>query len=124
MSRLEQHAAVTTVLDQSDPRFALGRGAGEIRSRRAFLPAKGLFEDGKRHLVMRQPIALRCPARLLRGMCDDAVPWQTSLALAERLESRNVAVILLKYGDHRLSSESDLARLGRTLDELVGEQPL
>jgi hypothetical protein len=84
----------------------------------------GLFEDGKRHLVMRQPIALRCRARLLRGMCDDAVPWQTSLALAERLESRNVAVILLKYGDHRLSSESDLARLGRTLDELVGEQPL
>ena len=56
--------------------------------------------------------------------CDDAVPWQTSLALAERLESPNVAVILLKYGDHRLSSESDLARLGRTLDELVGEPPL
>jgi hypothetical protein len=52
------------------------------------------------------------------------VPWQTSLALAERLESPNVAVILLKYGDHRLSSESDLARLGRTLDELVGEPPL
>jgi hypothetical protein len=52
------------------------------------------------------------------------VPWQTSLALAERPESRNVAVILLKYGDHRLSSESDLARLGRTLDELVGEPPL
>jgi hypothetical protein len=82
------------------------------------------FEDDKRHLVVRQPIALRCPARLLLGMCDDAVPWKTSLALAERLESRNVAVILLKYGDHRLSSESDLARLGRTLDELVGEPPL
>src|SRR5271170_1625367 len=28
---------------------------------------------------MRQPIALRCPARLLLGMCDDALPWKTSL---------------------------------------------
>ncbi len=46
------------------------------------------------------------------------------LALGERLESRNVVVILLKYGDHRPSSESDLARLDGTLDELVGEPPL
>jgi hypothetical protein len=84
----------------------------------------GLFEDGERHLVMHQPIVLRCPARLVHGICDDALPWQTSLALGERLESHNVVVILLKYGDHGLSSESDLARLGGTLDELVGEPPL
>ena len=67
---------------------------------------------------MYQPIVLRCPARLLHRTCDDAAPRQTSLALGDRLESRNVVVTLLKYGDHRLSSESDLARLGRTLTEL------
>jgi hypothetical protein len=63
-----------------------------------------ITEDGERHLVMHQPAALRCPARLVHGICDDAVPWQTSLALGERLESRNVVVILLKYGERRLSS--------------------
>jgi len=78
------------------------------------------FEDGRRRLVMRGPIALGCPVRLLHGMRDEAVPWQTSLVLAERLESRDVIVTLMKDGDHRLSSEADLARLGRTLDELVG----
>jgi hypothetical protein len=83
-----------------------------------------LLEDGERHLVMHQPMVLRCPARLVHGICDDPVPRQTSLALGERLESRNVVVILLKYGDHPLSSESDLACLGRTLDEFVGEPPL
>ena len=56
------------------------------------------------YLVMHQPIVLRCPARLVHGICDDAVPWQTSLAVGERLESRNVVVILLKYGERRLSS--------------------
>jgi pimeloyl-ACP methyl ester carboxylesterase len=79
-----------------------------------------LFEDGKQHLVMREPIALHCPVRLLHGMRDPSVPWQTSLALAERLVSRDVVVTLVKDGDHRLSSERDLARLGQTLDQLVG----
>jgi pimeloyl-ACP methyl ester carboxylesterase len=78
-----------------------------------------LFEDGKRHLVMREAIALDCPVRLLHGQRDASVPWQTSLQLAERLTSRDVAVTLVKDGDHRLSSEADLARLGRTLDELL-----
>jgi pimeloyl-ACP methyl ester carboxylesterase len=80
----------------------------------------GLFEDGKRHLVMRRVIALHCPVRLLHGMSDASVPWQTSLLLAERLVSRDVVITLIKDGDHRLSREADLGRLGRTLDELLG----
>ena len=79
-----------------------------------------LFEDGKRHLVMRRVIALECPVRLLHGMSDASVPWLTSLSLAEHLASRDVVVILIKDGDHRLSREGDLERLGRTLDELLG----
>jgi pimeloyl-ACP methyl ester carboxylesterase len=78
-----------------------------------------LFENGRRHLVMRGPITLDCPVRLLHGMRDEAVPWQTSLALAERLSSRDVVLTLIKDGDHRLSHPADLKRLGRTLDELV-----
>jgi pimeloyl-ACP methyl ester carboxylesterase len=78
-----------------------------------------LFEDGKRHLIMPGPIALDCPVRLLHGMRDEAVPWQTSLSLAERLRSREILVTLVKDGDHRLSSEADLIRLGRALDELL-----
>jgi pimeloyl-ACP methyl ester carboxylesterase len=78
-----------------------------------------LFEDGRRHLVMRAEIPLACPVRLLHGMLDDAVPWQTSVRLAERLRSRDVAVTLVKEGDHRLSSSEDLARLGAMLDEFL-----
>jgi pimeloyl-ACP methyl ester carboxylesterase len=78
-----------------------------------------LFEDGKRHLVMTDAIALDCPVRLLHGIDDKSVPWQTSQSLAERLDSRDVVVSLVKHGDHRLSREPDLARLGRTLDELL-----
>ncbi len=68
---------------------------------------------------MRQEIALDCPVRLLHGMRDASVPWQTSLRLAERLRSRDVTVTLVKDGDHRLSTAPDLARLAAALDELV-----
>ena len=81
-----------------------------------------LFEDGKRHLVMREAIALECPVRLLHGMRDEAVPCSTSLSLAERLASPDVVVTLIKDGDHRLSRDADLARLGRDLDELISRQ--
>jgi pimeloyl-ACP methyl ester carboxylesterase len=80
-----------------------------------YLFTRRLIEDGRRHLVMRGAIPVACPVRLLHGMKDPDVPWQTSLALAERLASRDVEVTLLKDGDHRLSSESNLALLTRTL---------
>ena len=73
--------------------------AVRIRPGRLHLSA-GLFEDGKRHLVMRRAIALECPVRLLHGKSDASVPWQTSRSLAERLASRDVVVTLVKGGDH------------------------
>jgi dipeptidyl aminopeptidase/acylaminoacyl peptidase len=82
---------------------------------------RDLIEEGKRHLLMRAPIALDSPVRLLHGMTDTSVPWQTSVRLAEQLTSRDVAVTLVKDGDHRLSGAADLARLTDILDALLRE---
>jgi dipeptidyl aminopeptidase/acylaminoacyl peptidase len=56
--------------------------------------------------------------RLLHGMADSDVPWQTSLRLAERLASPDVTLILIKDGDHRLSRDQDLRRLFSAIDGL------
>ena len=74
-----------------------------------------LIEEGRGHLLLRAPIALACPLRILQGMRDQDVPWQTALRLAERIESKDVEVTLVKDGDHRLSEPHDLARLFGTL---------
>jgi pimeloyl-ACP methyl ester carboxylesterase len=84
-----------------------------------YLFTRRLIEDGRQHLVMRGPIPVGCPVRLLHGMKDPDVPWQTSFALAERLASRDVEVTLVKDGDHRLSTESHLALLIRTVATLL-----
>jgi pimeloyl-ACP methyl ester carboxylesterase len=82
----------------------------------------GMIEDGKRHLVMRAPIALDCPVRLLHGLRDTSVPWQTSLRLAEQLTGGDVTVTLVKDGDHRLSTAPDLTLLAQILDDLVSRR--
>jgi pimeloyl-ACP methyl ester carboxylesterase len=79
---------------------------------------RALVEEGRRHLLLQAPIALACPVRLIHGMRDPDVPWQTSLRLAERLASRDVEIVLVKDGDHRLSTDDDLARLATIVDEV------
>jgi pimeloyl-ACP methyl ester carboxylesterase len=86
---------------------------------RGYLITRRLIEEGRDHLVMRQPIPLSCPVRLLHGMADPDVPFATSLALAERLASRDVLCTLIKAGDHRLSEPADLDRLMATLGALL-----
>ena len=56
-----------------------------------------------------------------KRQCDEDVPWQHSLTVAEKLVSVNVEVQLVKDGDHRLSRPHDLERLRRTIDLLLGE---
>ena len=79
-----------------------------------------LVEDGRKRLLLRRPIPLHCPVRLLHGMRDEAVPWMTSSRLAERLLSDNVRVFLVKDGDHRLLRDEDIGCLTGAVDELAG----
>lgn len=80
---------------------------------------RALLEDGRRRLVLRAPLAIDCPVHLLHGMADADVPFETSIRLAECLTGADVAVELIKAGDHRLSTEADLARITAAIGRLV-----
>jgi pimeloyl-ACP methyl ester carboxylesterase len=99
----------------ADQRIALQRD-GVIRQPSTYgepLPFTWrLVEDGRRHLLLRTPIPLHCPVRLLHGIADEDVPWETSRRLAEALRGRDVALTLVKDGGHRLSEPHELALLG------------
>ena len=77
-----------------------------------------LIEEARSHLVMDRPIPIACPVRLIHGTADADVPHTLSLELMERLEAPDVAVTLVKGGDHRLSEPPDLARLTRVVAAL------
>ncbi len=77
-----------------------------------------LIDEGRNHLVLRDPIAVACPVRLIHDMADPEVPWTVSLRLAESLASTDVALSLVRDGDHRLSGPADIERMSRTLEAL------
>lgn len=76
------------------------------------------IENGNRHLLLDAPIPFDGPVRLLNGLKDTDVPWQTSLAIAERLTTADVHITLVKDGDHRLSTPKDIAGMLRTVAEV------
>ncbi len=81
---------------------------------------RALIEEGRQHLLMGGPIPLTCPIRLLHGQADADVPWETSLRLAERLQSTDVQVLLVKDGEHRMSRPGELALLRGVVGSLLG----
>jgi len=78
-----------------------------------------LIEDGRQHLRLQAPLLINVPVRLLHGMQDAEVPWQTATRLADQLQSDDVAVMLDKTATHRYSEPRQLAQLERVLDDLV-----
>ncbi len=78
-----------------------------------------LLTEGKNHLLLRGEIAIDAPVRLIHGMKDADVPWETALRLSEKLRTPDVEIQFVKEGDHRLSTPADLDRLTATLASLV-----
>jgi len=79
-----------------------------------------LIEEAEQHrLLERTELPITVPVRLIHGMDDADAPWRVSIAVAEKLASTDVRVMLVKDGEHTLSRESDLRLLTRTLTELL-----
>ena len=82
-----------------------------------------LLADGETNLVLRRPLPIQCPVRLLHGLQDPDVPWQTAPRLAQHLAAADVRVTLIKDGDHRLSRPADLQLLTAAVGELLPRAP-
>lgn len=90
-----------------------GYADGPYRYCRTFI------EDAPANCLLDGPIAISVPVRLLHGTADDAVPVDVSLRLLRQLVSADVQLTLVKDGSHRLSAESDLELLVRTVESLA-----
>lgn len=78
-----------------------------------------LIEDGRKHLLLQDKIKISVPVRLLQGMKDLDVPWRVAPRIAERLESADVRVTLVKEGDHRLSTPPELELIAASVLEIM-----
>ena len=81
---------------------------------------KRLIEDGRENLVLRRPLKIDVPVRLLQGTDDADVERAVALNLLDHIEGEDVRLTFVKHADHRFSSPETLALVEATLDELLG----
>ncbi|MFT3975141.1 MAG: alpha/beta hydrolase [Amaricoccus sp.] len=79
-----------------------------------------LIEDGRENLVLRSPLRLPFPVRLLHGTADTDVAPAVALRLLAHAEGPDIRLTLVKGADHRFSSPEALALLTATVAQVVG----
>ena len=68
-----------------------------------------LIEDGYRHQILRQGLDCPCPVHILQGDVDNEVPPTHAFKTFSALRGGEVALTLIKGGEHRLSTPSQLS---------------
>jgi pimeloyl-ACP methyl ester carboxylesterase len=79
---------------------------------------QNLIEDGRRNLVLRAPLNLPFPVRLLQGTADTDVPVAVAMRLMEHASGGDIRLTLVKGADHRFSSAECLDLITQTIEAL------
>jgi alpha-beta hydrolase superfamily lysophospholipase len=86
-----------------------------------YIITKRLIEDGRNQLVMRSPLDLPFPVRMLQGTADTAVSTECAVSLQEHATSPDMRLTLVKDADHRFSDGSCLWLIERAILEVMGK---
>lgn len=78
-----------------------------------------MIEDGRAHLVLRSPLSVNAPMRMLQGTDDEDVPVSVAMRLLDHVSGADVRLELVKGADHRFSDAACLATISRALEEVL-----
>ncbi|PYC48848.1 alpha/beta hydrolase [Litorivita pollutaquae] len=99
---------------QRDGRVALPSEYGD-----PYVITKRLIEDGRNHLVLRDPLVLPFPVRMLQGTADEDVDQSVALRLLEHVEGTDIRLTLVKGADHRFSDPECLALIEASVNKVT-----
>lgn len=107
----------------ADQRQALAQtGRVELPSDYSDAPyviTRRLIEEGRGRLVLRDPLDLPFPLRLLQGTDDTDVPPSVALRLLYHVTCSDARLTLVKGADHRFSTPDCLDLITRSVSELL-----
>lgn len=73
-----------------------------------YIITKRLIEDGRNHLVLRDPLSLPFPVRFLQGTADADVDMTVALRLLDHAQGPDMSLTLVDGADHRFSDKACL----------------
>lgn len=86
-----------------------------------YLLTQGFLAEARQHLLLTDGarITVTCPVHLMHGLQDDKILYQSTEALAHRIEGTEPEVRFIAEGNHRLSSRGDLDLLVQTIESAL-----
>lgn len=84
-----------------------------------YVITRRLIEDGRENLVLRDPLSLPFPVRLLQGTEDVDVPQEVALRLLGHATSPDARLQLVKGADHRFSEPREIAIIKTAIEEVT-----
>lgn len=84
-----------------------------------YIITRRLIEDGRNRLVLRTPLPLNFPTRLLQGTDDIDVPPAVALRLLDHAKGADIRLTLVKGADHRFSTPACLGLITDTISEIL-----
>ena len=88
-------------------------------SEEPYVITKRLIDEGRGRLVLRAPLDLPFPVRLLQGTADVDVPPAVALRLLEHATGPDIRLTLYKDADHRFSTPDCLALIAATVADVL-----
>lgn len=113
-SMWEGFDAATRARLLSEGQVALPSEYGE-----GYVITRRLIEDGRRHLVLRDPLHLPFPVRMLQGTADADVDMSVALRLLDHAQGPDLRLVLVKGADHRFSAPHCLRAIEEAVEEVT-----
>ena len=114
--------AMWAAFDETQRRRLLAEGRIELPSAYDEAPypiTRRLIEDGRQNLVLRAPLDLPFPVRLLHGTADRDVELAVPLRLLAHATGPDIRLTLVKDADHRFSAPENLELLAETIEAIL-----
>lgn len=84
-----------------------------------YIITRRMIEDGRKNLVLRDPLALPCPTRFLQGTADADVDMSVALRLLDHATGPDLRLTLVDGADHRFSDEACLSLIVQMVEEVL-----
>jgi pimeloyl-ACP methyl ester carboxylesterase len=86
-----------------------------------YIITRRLIVEGRSRLVLRSPLDLPFPVRLLQGSDDTDVPVSVALRLLDHATGPDIQLTVVKGADHRFSTEACLAMIAAAILAVLGQ---
>ena len=78
-----------------------------------------LIKDGKKNKVLHKKYKLKIPITMVHGSKDEVVPVNYSRKILKIFVNTKKKILVIKNGDHSLSSKSALKKINKELDKIL-----